>query len=410
MAGPLGALRLALCSPIYNAMKTTRPIITLNRCAPDAHHALALAVPRGRTLGRLAALAAALVCATAGIAAEWTVVASGLDNPRGLDFAPNGALYIAEAGTGGNGPSLPGPDGPVQLGSSGAITRVWKGAQARIVTGLPSLANAAGERASGPSAISFGQLGHAFLTIGLGAPPAAREQLGAAGARMARIFQMNQNGKLQHVADLGAFEAATDPDGNGPDTNPNGVIAATAGGVYVTDAGGNTLLHVDARGRVSVVAVFPNRTVTTPPPLPQPPFPPQLSMQPVPTNVVRGPDGALYVSELTGFPFPVGGARIYRVVPGSAPTIYAEGFTNIIDLEFDAAGNLYVLEIDRNSLLAPEVTGRLARINAIGGAVDTVASEGLVMPGGLAIGPDGAIYVSNYSVMPGIGEVLRIVP
>ena len=105
-------------------------------------------------------------------------------------------------------------------------------------------------------------------------------------------------------------------------------------------------------------------------------------MQAVPTNVVRGPDGALYVSQLTGFPFPPGGARIYRVVPGAAPQIYAEGFTNIIDLEFDAAGNLYVLEIDRNGLLAPEVTGRLARVNAGTGAVVTIASDGLVMPGG----------------------------
>jgi hypothetical protein len=76
--------------------------------------------------------------------------------------------------------------------------------------------------------------------------------------------------------------------------------------------------------------------------------------------VVRGPDGALYVSELTGFPFPLGGARIYRVAPGSAPTVYATGFTNVIDLEFDSAGNLYVLEIDRNGLAMPEVVGRLA--------------------------------------------------
>jgi hypothetical protein len=35
--------------------------------------------------------------------------------------------------------------------------------------------------------------------------------------------------------------------------------------------------------------------------------------------VVVGPDGAYYVSQLTGFPFPVGAANVYRVVPGSAP-------------------------------------------------------------------------------------------
>jgi hypothetical protein len=344
-------------------------------------------------------------------AADWPVVASGLNNPRGLDFAPNGALYIAEAGTGGNGPTVTGPDGGLlHFGLSGSITRVLKGVQERIVTNLPSLAAENGSAAIGPSAISFGQLGNAFVTIGLGRPPAMRDtDLGAQAASMASVFQMNQNGQMKLVADVGAFEAEEDPDGNGPDTNPNGVLSDTAGGVYVADAGGNTLLRVDAKGTISVVAVFPNRIVNVPPFL-QPPLPPQIPMQAVPTNVVRGPDGALYVSQLTGFPFPPGGARVYRVVPGSAPTVYAEGFTNIIDLEFDAQGNLYVLEIDQNGLLAPPVAGRLARINSNGGTVDTIASDGLVMPGGMAIGPDGAIYVSNFSTAPGAGQVLRIQP
>jgi hypothetical protein len=36
----------------------------------------------------------------------------------------------------------------------------------------------------------------------------------------------------------------------------------------------------------------------------------------VPTAVAVGPDGAYYVSELTGFPFSKGAARIWRVAPG----------------------------------------------------------------------------------------------
>jgi sugar lactone lactonase YvrE len=227
---------------------------------------------------------------------------------------------------------------------------------------------------------------------------------------MAGLFQMNQNGTLKAVADLGTFEDENDPDGNGPDSNPNGVLSDKAGGVYVTDAGANALLHVDARGEVSVVAIFPNRLIPTPPFLPQPPFGPLFPMQAVPTNVVRGPDGALYVSQLTGFPFPVGAANIYRVVAGSEPTVFASGFTNVIDLAFDRTGNLYVLEIDDNGLAAAGGTGRLVRVPAGGGSQVTIASDGLVMPGGLAVGPDGALYVSNFSIMPGDGQVVRIVP
>lgn len=340
--------------------------------------------------------------------AAWTVVASGLDNPRGLDFAPSGALFIAEAGRGGNGPTVVGGTGViVHFGLSGAVTRVFNGVQERIVSGLPSLANAQGGSAIGPSDISFEQEGQAALTIGLEQNPAVRKTtLGAQAGAMGTVCRLNANGHIKLIADLAAFEMIKDPDQNGPDSNPNGALNDGGGAVYVADAGANTLLEVHANSAVSVVAVFPNRLVPPPPFLP----PMDIAMQAVPTSAVRGPDGALYVSQLTGFPFPQGGARIFRVVPAAAPEVYATGFTNIIDLEFDASGRLYVLEIDTNGLLAPEVTGRLACVDVAGNTAVTVASEGLVMPGGMTIGPDGAIYVSNYSAMPGLGQVVRIQP
>ena len=359
--------------------------------------------------GCVASLALGLAPAVA--ATGWTVVASGLDNPRGLDFAPNGALYVAEAGRGGgpSAPSVPGGEGtPVYFGLTGAITRVSNGLQERIVTGLPSLANPDGSRANGPSNVSFGQFGHALVTMGLGRPPALRTQLGAQAAGMGTLQQMAQNGQLKRVADIAVFEAARDPDGNGPDTNPTGVTSEKAGAAYLVDAGGNSLLQVSANGTVSLVAVFPNVLVARPPFLP--PGPALIPMQAVPTSVVRGPDGALYVSQLTGFPFPPGAAKIFRVVPGAAPTVYASGFTNVIDLAFDATGNLYVLEIDANGLLAPSPTGRLARVSPGGGSTVTIASDGLVMPGGMVIGPDAALYLSNYSASPGVGEVIRLQP
>src|SRR4029453_14632971 len=64
-----------------------------------------------------------------------TTVMTRLDNPRGLAFGPGGALFVAEAGRGGA------PCGPVGFncyGLTGAVSRLWHGQQARIVTGLPS--------------------------------------------------------------------------------------------------------------------------------------------------------------------------------------------------------------------------------------------------------------------------------
>ena len=34
---------------------------------------------------------------------SFTILAENLDNPKGLTFAPDGSLYVAEAGIGGDG-------------------------------------------------------------------------------------------------------------------------------------------------------------------------------------------------------------------------------------------------------------------------------------------------------------------
>ena len=174
----------------------------------------------------------------------------------------------------------------------------------------------------------------------------------------------------------------------------------------IADAGGNDLLGMGVNGRIETLAIFPDRMVDAPPFLGLPPGA-QIPMQAVPNAVTVGPDGALYVGELTGFPFPVGGANVYRVVPGQDPEVFAAGFTNIIDLAFDPEGNLYVLEIAANSLLSGDLTGALIKVSP-DDVRTTVAMEGLVAPAGLAIGADGSVYLSNFGIFPGAGQVIRL--
>jgi sugar lactone lactonase YvrE len=340
----------------------------------------------------------------------WEVIATGLDNPRGIAFGADGALYVTEAGKGGDGACIAGPEGEACYGATGALTRIWSWKkhfkQERVLTGLPSLAPPptapnAGSGALGPHDITFDDRG-AWLTIGLGANPAVREQLGPAGERFGRLVRLSSKDKPRSAADLAGYELEANPDEGLPDSNPYGLDALDRRRV-VADAGGNSLVEVDRRG-ISTLAVFPIRMV-------QNPFAPPgtlMPMQAVPTTVVKGPDGALYVGQLTGFPFPQGGARVYRVpARGGTPKVYADGFTNIIDIAFGRDGALYVLELASSGLLSGNPQGALIKIGKHG-ARTTIASEGLSFPGGFVIAKNGAIYVTNNSTSAGTGEVVRI--
>ena len=269
-------------------------------------------------------------------------VMSGLASPRGLAFGPDGGLYVAEAGAGGTGPSIVGSTGSTGMyGTSGGLSRLLNGVQQRVLPGLPSVAATApiGVEASGLSDIAFDSAGTAYGIIGLGANPNNRSSLGANGADFATVVRLPLGaGAMQRIADFGAHEIANSPDGGLLDSNPYGLALAPGGGFLVADAGSNDILKVAADGNVSTLAALPLRLN----PLP---FGPPM-FQSVPTAIAVGPDGAYYIGQLTGFPFPPGAANIYRFDPAtSALTVAHTGFTNIGDLTFDASGNLYVLQM-----------------------------------------------------------------
>jgi hypothetical protein len=336
---------------------------------------------------------------------DYSVVMSGLDNPRGLTFARAGergrgddhgsALYVAEAGTGGalRCTTL---RGTVCVGLTGAISRLRRGHQARVVEGLPSYApfNAANAGAVGPSDVSFSN-GRGYVTIGLAASPDLRAAL---GEKFGWIAGFDRHGNVDYEVDVSAYETQANPDLGPTESNPYGLVAG-AGSRIVADAASNSLLHVSPSGSISTLAVFPSR------------FYPQTGSRTtdaVPDAVATTRrDGAFYVGELTGVPFTPGLANVWRVVPGRAPEVYCSGFSFIIDLTFDRRGNLYVLE-NASGPNGPFLStpGRLLRVRR--DCTTTPVATGLPAPTSVAIGPDGGAYLTLNGASAGTGQVVRV--
>lgn len=348
-------------------------------------------------LAAVSAAVALLLAAPAG--AQWTVVMSGLDNPRGLTFGPacdddeedegdEAALYVAEAGTGGSGNCLVVRGALQCVGDTGAVSRYLDGAQERVVTGLPSYAPAGGGSATGPHDVSFTNCGHGYVAIGLHGNPATIR--GAFGDGFGQIARFLPSGVWSYDVDISAYEVAVNPGGGPVDSNPHGLLE-DAGRSVVVEAGGNVVLGVGKKGAISTLAILPSRAQGR-------------STDSVTSSVATGPDGAYYVGELTGVPFAAGAARVYRVEPGEAPEIHLEGFTTIIDLDFDPAGNLYVLQLATATGLGGP--GELIQVAPNGDR--TVIATGLTRPTSVAIGPDCNAYVSHFGTSAGIGEVIRI--
>jgi hypothetical protein len=333
-------------------------------------------------------------------AEQITVVMSGLNSPRGLDWGPEGGLYVVEAGTTAlNGACIQFMEGTTLTmkcwSGTGSVSRLWHGRQERIVTGLPSYFITLSNFPGGPQDISFAG-GRAFVTLGWGGDPGDRTLLDAAAEAAGSLIQLTPSGEWRVIADLAGFEATDNPDGSIVDSNPYGLLAEPSRR-FVADAGGNSILEIEPNGSIHLLATLPS----TPAP------PPFNQAESVPTRVRRGPDGALYVSTLTGVPFLAGAAAIYRLGAGYTPEVYAGGFKAITDFVFAPDGGMYVLQYATGFLFFNE-PGSLIHVAPEG--TRTVVVEGLTQPTGLLLGPDGSIYISNRGTSVGTGEVLRIVP
>jgi len=366
------------------------------------------------------ALAFGLVPAPAEAAPRLKVVAKGLDNPRGLAVGRDGTVYVAESGNAGSRCVGTG-DARMCLGSTGAVTAIKNGRKKRIHRGLPSL-GLRNSSTSGAQDLAFDAKGRLRALLG-GMARSELEKFGPGARRLGTVVALPGR---KVVADLAAYEARNNPDGTPPamdglNSNPQSFVIDKDGSMVVADGGANDVLHVSRKGKVRLLSLLPPQCAKLPEGFPADQAPPpgdcakgEVPAESVPTSVVKGPDGAYYVGELTGFPFEKGSARIWRITASGKKRVVATGFTNVIDLAFDRKGNLLVLQISQKGLLSGNTRGALIRLSK-GGKKTVLLSKGLVGPTGLAMSGDGRhVYISNAGVpgpegggKPHKGQVLR---
>jgi plastocyanin len=318
------------------------------------------------------------------------VVASGLLNPRGFTFAPDGALIVAETGAADPGFQPVGAPPPADFrpptSKNGRISRVdlANGQRTTLAEGLPSTTFFLGDTLGTTSVAYIGS----DLYVAISAGPVHGWSFFPSG-----VYRVNPDGTLRLMGNTDAFNLRNPVAFVAPDeeiSNPYDMI--TAGGeLWLTDGNVN-----------QVYRISPGEPVAR--------FADLSTGHPVTTGIARASDGSLVVAELTPVPFTEGSGRILRIAPDGEVGELFRGTTAATGVAIADDGTVYVVEhsvsLGQPPFLQPG-TGRVARVT--NGHLETVV-DGLTFPTMARIGPDGALYVANHSVYAngGEGEILRI--
>ena len=322
-----------------------------------------------------------------------SVFATGLQFPRGLTFAPNGDLYVAEAGTGGTETTLGqctqviAPIGPYRNGPTGRISRIDRaGNRTTFASGFPSAVNGFQDY-QGIADVAF--VGNKLFALVAGGGCSH-----AAATVPAGVAKVARSGAWSIIANLSAWQAAHPVEHPNPgDFEPDGSwygMISSQGSLVAVEPNHGEVVRVNTRNgqvtRIADISATQGHIVPT---------------------VVAERRGALYLSSLGTFPGTTGSQKILRISRSGVVSEIASGFTAVLGLDFDAGGRLYVLETGETGGFPAPGAGRVIRLDRKGNRA--VIADGLFLPTGLRVGPDGWLYISNKGFgPPQPGEILRV--
>jgi glucose/arabinose dehydrogenase len=350
-----------------------------------------------------------------------TPVLGGLAAPRGITFDGQGSMYVSESGVAGPGEAGLTQSGLVSKYLWGQTAPAWSvGFNSLYATedplappdvlgpgGISAVGNGCMKQSQGERNGCQVQMITAESTPGILAATDGHVNDPQAG----HLFRLDgASGAVTDLADVGSQQYAfTDAHrdlfpSDFPDSNPYGVLV-THDGTYVADAGANTISEVMRDGTTRIIAYIPNETGV--------PF-----RDATPTCIAQGPDGFLYVGTLHFVSNLFVGndgdqSDVWRINPKAnypdAPQLWASGLTTLTACTFDRAGNFWGTEMFQGGVTA-NPPGDVVEIPFANPAQHTRLGFGqLPVPGGIAQGPDGAMYVTVGSAAPApAGGVVRL--
>lgn len=300
-------------------------------------------------------------------------IAVGLDHPRQFFFAPDGTLWIAEVGLGGDVP-VETPEGPGTFGMSGEITFMTAGGEPTTAMGnLPSAGDGGVQAVVATDEAIYAIVGGMLPNIPMSS---------------SLLILNPENYRLIDYVDFFTYEATNNPDGNEIDTNVTDLALGDDGTLYIVDAGGNTLYSWTQESGLTVIKTWPENTV--------------------PDGMDIGPDGNFYISHLSPAPFLPGTSFIEVISPDGETVATYPGLTMATDVAVMDDGTIYAVELSGGPSEGGFRPGRVVQVSADG---VTPIAEALMFPYGITVTPDGGIAISVVSAfvpVPGSGAIVRL--